>query len=273
MSNLATRTLTGIALVVLVIAAIVAGWPFFAGLFLLFTMVGLWEFYRLVERAGVFPNKYAGVLAGIVLFSTNAFIATNNAGMEWLLINFVVIFLIFLLELYRNNPNPFTNIAFTFFGLLYVAVPFSLLNYFPNPGFATDAYHHSTLLGFFFFVWINETGAYLVGTAFGRTPLFKRISPKKTWEGAIGGGVLTLLSVLFVSLYYDHLLLGQWFIIAGIVVVFGSYGDLFESMFKRSIDAKDSGRILPGHGGVLDRFDGVFMAAPFVFVYLLMTHA
>ncbi len=272
MSNLVQRTITGIALVVLVIAAVVTGRYYFTFLFLVFTVVGLWEFYSLVEKAGVFPNKIAGVIAGTVLFVTNSLIAMRLVEFQLLLINFLFVFIIFLLELYRNNQNPFTNIAFTFFGLLYVAVPFSLLNYFPNPAFLPGVYHASLLLGFFFMVWINETGAYLVGTAIGRHKLFERVSPKKTWEGVIGGGVLTFLSALFISVFYKQVSLADWLVVALIIIVLGTYGDLFESMFKRSINAKDSGTLLPGHGGVLDRFDGVFMAAPFVFVYLLMVY-
>ncbi len=271
MSNLATRTITGIVLVVLVIAAIIAGQYPFALLFLAFTVIGLWEFYTLVERAQVFPNKPAGIFAGIVLFASNAMVAMHLLEVEWLLLNFLSIFVIFLLELYRKNPNPFTNIAFTFFGLLYVAVPFSLLNYFPNPGFEYGAHYANILLGFFFLVWVNETGAYLIGSGVGKHKLFKRISPNKTWEGAIGGAVLANSMTRALSHYFLQLSHTDWLIVANIVVVFGIYGDLFESMFKRSVNAKDSGTILPGHGGVLDRFDGVFIAAPFVFVYLLMT--
>lgn len=272
MSNLTRRTLTGLILVALVIAAILVDQHLFAFLFLVFTVIGLWEFYSMVERAGVFPNKIGGIVAGIVLFTTNAMIAMSMINLEYLLLNFIFVFLIFLLELYRNNPNPFTNIAFTFFGLLYVAVPFSLLNYFPNPAFLPGVYHTSFLLGFFFMIWINDTGAYLLGTALGRHKLFERVSPKKTWEGALGGALLTFVSAYVISLYYSNIYLRDWLVIAAIVVVFGTYGDLFESMFKRSINTKDSGTILPGHGGVLDRFDSVFMAAPFVFVYLLMTY-
>jgi len=259
-------------LVVLVIAATITDQHLFALLFLVFTIAGLWEFYSLVEKAGILPNKTAGLIAGLVLFTTNALVSLNMMALEWLLINFVCIFLIFLLELYRNDPNPFTNIAFTFFGLLYVAVPFSLLNYFPNPAFVPGVYHSSLLLGFFILVWVNETGAYLIGSAFGKHSLFRRVSPNKTWEGVFGGGILSLASAFVIAFYYAHISLRDWLIIALMVVVFGSYGDLFESMFKRSIKARHSGNMLPGHGGVLDRFDGVLMAAPFVFVYLLMMY-
>jgi phosphatidate cytidylyltransferase len=271
-SNLLKRTLTGIIFVVLIVASIISDQTFFSLLFLLVTILGLWEFYTLVEKAGISPNKLLGVVTGAFLFISNVLISKGEANRDILLLNFVLVFFIFLFELYRRIDNPFTNIAFTFFGILYVALPFSLLNYFPNPNLIAGHYNYSALLGFFFLIWINETGAYLVGSAFGRHKLFERISPKKTWEGVIGGGILSLITAYVISRFYPQIGPSDWLAIGLIVVVFSSYGDLFESMFKRSINAKDSGKILPGHGGILDRFDGVLMAAPFVFVYLLLTY-
>lgn len=272
MKNLIQRTLTGIVFVFLVVASILVDPRFFSLLFLIFTILGLWEFYSLVHKAGIRPNKFAGIVTGAVLFISNVLISYGEATREILLLNFVLIFLIFLFELYRKIPNPFTNIAFTFFGILYIALPFSLLNYLPNPGIIPGHYNYSALLGFFFLIWINETGAYLVGSAIGKHRLFQRISPKKTWEGTIGGGLLALAAAYIISRFFNQIHLHDWLMIGLIVVIFSSYGDLFESMFKRSINAKDSGKVLPGHGGVLDRFDGVIMAAPFVFVYLLLTY-
>jgi phosphatidate cytidylyltransferase len=270
LSNLKARTITGMILAVLVITSIVVDRHLFALFFFLITLISVWEFYTLVEKAGITPNKFAGTLAGAFLFLSNMLVAFEVTGVEILMGNFALIFLIFLMELYRKLPNPFTNIAFTIFGIIYVALPFALLNYFPNPAFLPGVYHKNLLLGFFFLVWMNETGAYLVGTALGRNRLFARISPKKSWEGAIGGAVLTLLTGLLIAQYYTQVSTMDWMAIGMIVVVFGSYGDLFESMLKRSINCKDSGTILPGHGGVLDRFDGVIMAAPFVFAYLTL---
>ncbi len=270
MSNLSKRTITGVIFVLLIVFSIITTRHLFSILFLFITAMGMWEFYCLVERAGISPNKFAGIMAGMFLFLSNALISLNMASMEILMGNFVLVFLIFLFELYRKIPNPFTNIAFTFFGILYVAVPFSLLNYFPNPAFLPGVYHHNLLLGFFFLIWMNETGAYIVGTAFGKRRLFERVSPKKSWEGFIGGGILALITAIVISRYYTNLMMIDWVILALIIVVFSTYGDLFESLFKRSINAKDSGTILPGHGGILDRFDGVIMAAPFVFVYLTL---
>ncbi len=269
MSNLAQRTITGIVIVFLVIASAVISPYAFTGLFLLITIMGLWEFYSLLEKVGITPNKILGTIAGAFLFLSNALIALGLAPIEILLFNFLLIFLVFLLELYRDIPEPFTNVAFTFFGLLYVAVPFALVICLPNPGFVPGHYDYTIVLGFFFMVWVNESGAYLVGSSIGRTPLFKRVSPKKTWEGTLGGGLLCLLTAWLISIFYKELDTLNWMIMGLLVVVFSTYGDLFESLFKRSIKAKDSGKILPGHGGILDRFDGVIMATPFVFVYLL----
>ncbi len=270
MNNLVKRTITGIVFVLLIVGSIIADRHLFSLLFVFITAMGLWEFYTLVEKAGISPNKFAGLMAGIFLFASNAMIALNIAPREIQMGNFVLIFLIFLFELYRKLPNPFTNIAFTLFGILYVAVPFSLLNFFPNPVFLPGVYNHKLLLGFFFLIWINETGAFLVGTAIGRRRLFERVSPKKTWEGFFGGGVLSIITAVILARFYTQIMTVDWVIIAVIVVICSTYGDLFESMFKRSINAKDSGTILPGHGGILDRFDGVIMAAPFVFVYLTL---
>ncbi len=268
MTNLTKRTFTGIGIVVLIIFSAVISQYAFASLFLVITIMGLWEFYSLLEKADIRPNKVLGIIAGTFLFVSNALIGLGLAPMQILLINFLFIFFVFLLELYRDIPNPFTNVAFTFFGLLYVAVPFALLNYLPNPGFQGDMYQSNILLGFFFLVWVNESGAYLVGSAIGKHKLFERVSPRKTWEGTSGGGILCLITSYVISIYFVELSMLNWLIVGGLVVIFSTYGDLFESMFKRSIKAKDSGRILPGHGGILDRFDGVIMAVPFVFVYL-----
>jgi len=269
LSNLATRTLTGICIVFLIMASAVLSRYAFTLVFLVITIIGLLEFYSLVEKAGFRPNKILGVVAGVFLFLSNALVALEIAPIQFLLFNFIFVFLVFLFELYRNIPNPFTNVAFTFFGLLYVAVPFALVNYLPNPSFEPGEYHYNLILGFFFLIWVNDSGAFLVGISIGKNKLFERVSPNKTWEGTIGGGVLCFAASWGISHIFNELSLANWLMVAILVTIFSTYGDLFESMFKRSMKAKDSGKILPGHGGILDRFDGVLMALPFVFVYLL----
>jgi len=264
-----TRSITGIILAVLVISSIIGHYLFFSILFLLIMVLGLFEFYTLLKSIDVYPNKFSGILSGISLFVTNALVATGNAEFRILMVNFIVIFLIFFIELFQKHSKPFSDITFAVFGLIYIALPFSLLNYLANPSIEPGVRHTSILLGFFLIVWINDTGAYIVGSLIGKRRLFPRHSPKKSWEGAIGGAVLSLVAGFVISGHCKVLATLDWLAISVIIVVFSTYGDLFESMFKRSLNKKDSGSILPGHGGILDRFDGVFFAAPFVLVYLV----
>jgi len=231
--------------------------------------LGLWELYRLAELSEIRPNKVLGVVSGILVFLINASFALGYFDNKILLLNFVPFFLILLSELYRKLPNPYTNAAFTIFGLLYIAVPFSLLGFLPNINLQPGVYQPVILLGFFGMSWLNDTAAFLVGSNFGKIKLIKEVSPKKTWEGSLAGGISTLIAAYLMSLYFPELSMVNWLVMAILIVFFGNYGDLFESMFKRSLQVKESGSLLPGHGGILDRFDGILISAPFVFVYLI----
>jgi phosphatidate cytidylyltransferase len=169
---------------------------------------------------------------------------------------------IFFVELYRDKSTPFQNIALTILGLVYVLMPFAAWVSYLYP--ARGIYNSHIILGYFFILWTNDTGAYLTGSAFGRHKLWERISPKKTWEGFIGGLLLSMGVAYLIAHYYTELNPILWVLIGFIVSIFGTLGDLVESMFKRSLDVKESGGILPGHGGILDRFDGVLLSTPFV---------
>ena len=182
--------------------------------------------------------------------------------------------MIVALELFRKNETPISNIAFSIMGILYVVVPFALLNFFAygnsdNTIIKIVSPNHPAylLLGFFIIQWSCDTGAYLAGSTIGKTKLFPTISPNKTWEGFIGGMALSILIAYLISIYTNTNSI-HWIGIATIVVLFGTLGDLTESQIKRSSGAKDSGSLLPGHGGFLDRFDGVLFSAPFVLAYL-----
>jgi phosphatidate cytidylyltransferase len=171
-----------------------------------------------------------------------------------------------MIKLYKKfERKPFTNIAFTFLGIFYVAVPFALLNI---ATFENGFYNFEIIFGCLFILWATDTGAYFAGTFFGKRKLFERISPKKSWEGALGGAVLAFIFALVIARYFDTLEFWQWMGIASIIVVGGIYGDLVESLLKRSIEIKDSGTSLPGHGGFLDRFDGLLISAPFIVAFL-----
>jgi len=257
-----------------------SGWVF-AVIFMFITVLGLWEFYSLVTSETCRPQKYYGTIAGIVIYLAAVFAyLIPQPGMAGslplqLFIPFLapvpLFFLAFLLEIYRNKPNPFANIAATTLGFLYIALPFSLLIYFVRPDVVHFRGMPVILAGYFAFTWIYDTAAYLYGKQFGRHRFFERISPKKTWEGTIAGAVVTFAAAFGMYFLAGSLTLCDWLVLAGLVVLFGTHGDLAESLLKRSLNIKDSGTILPGHGGILDRFDTVLLSAPFVFLYFFFT--
>lgn len=268
MSNFLKRTITGTLFVLVLLGSILWNPVSFVALFTVVVALGLVEFYSLIKTKDIHPQKYVGVILGILLFLA-AFRSAQNylpSGIFILLIPATAG--IFLLELFRNKPNPFHNIAFTILGVLYVAVPFSLLNSIVYPDYITLKYNPEILIGYFVLIWTNDTGAYLTGITLGKHPLFKRISPKKSWEGFIGGTLLTVLMSLLVARFSHEINVYHWMIVAGIIAIFGVLGDLVESMLKRSLDVKDSGSFLPGHGGILDRFDSLIISSPFVFTFI-----
>lgn len=229
----------------------------------------MFEFYRIAGVAKVRPQMQYGLLLGLVLFAANYFFASGYLG-PYIFFGFIpLIASIFIIELFRNQAKPIHNIAVTLLGIIYIAAPFSLLNY-----FAIDYTHfrigfsNQLLLGFFFLTWANDSGSYAIGMSLGKRRLFPRISPRKTWEGLIGGICITLLTAWCISMFFTNVHIGHWLVIGGIVCVIGIFGDLVESMFKRSLGLKDSGTFLPGHGGLLDRFDSALLSIPIVYVYL-----
>jgi phosphatidate cytidylyltransferase len=227
-----------------------------------------WEFYELAEKGSYRPQKYFGIAIGIVFFIICYLNTSGILPENFLLIIIFPVFLMFITELYRNADDNFKNLAFSVLGLIYVALPFAILNYIAVNSFTKNVFKPLFLFPFFFMLWSNDTGAYITGVLIGKHKLFEKISPKKTWEGSFGGLIFTLIAAYIISIFYNELNLLQWFGFAAIIVVFGTYGDLAESLFKRRTGVKDSGTILPGHGGMLDRFDSALFAAPMIFLYL-----
>ena len=179
---------------------------------------------------------------------------------------FISLSAVYLIKLYiKKDITPFTNIAFTFLGIIYVGIPFALLNL---AIFYDNSYNYEIILGSLFMLWASDTGAYFAGKNFGRRKLFERVSPKKTWEGSVGGTIAAVSVGIVLSYYFTSMPIWKWIAISLIIVVAGTYGDLVESLFKRSIRIKDSGRSIPGHGGFLDRFDGLLIAAPFIVAFV-----
>ena len=273
MNNFISRTLTGAVFVIAIVGSILWAHEAFSLLFLLITAVALLEYYRLINRQrGLRIAAFPGLLSAGILFVTASAVSMNYLKEEVLFINLIIPLLVMTWEMYRNSGNPLENIAFSLLGVVYVALPFSILNFFFNPDFIPGNYHPGVLMGFFFILWAYDTFAYLTGILIGRHKLFDRISPKKTWEGTFGGLVFGMAAAWIISIYFTAFSLFEWLMMAVLIMIFGTFGDLVESMFKRSLKVKDSGSLLPGHGGLLDRFDAVLLAAPAVFVYMILIH-
>ncbi|MCL2131106.1 MAG: phosphatidate cytidylyltransferase [Lentimicrobiaceae bacterium] len=281
MKNLIIRTITGIGFVALIVAAILLSdnealgikfslLPYF---FLVFTCVALYEYRTLLKKQKI--NLSVLFYAISLLIYLIASIPRNVWEIFLIYLVLPVLFLFFLLfivELFRKQENPFTNIAYSILGIIWIVLPFALINRFPlllkwKIGGDDGRF---LLLSVFIIIWLYDTFAYCVGMLIGKHRLFERISPKKSWEGAIGSTILTLILAYFANLLFPMLPLNplQWIGLALVIIVFGTLGDLAESLFKRQLSVKDSGTILPGHGGVLDRFDSILFAVPFVWIYL-----
>lgn len=210
-------------------------------------------------------NYYASIQAAIPFSESNVTIITQSEKMIQLLL--FLSFSLLMIELFLKAELPFNNIALIVFSLFYLAVPFSLLTRFAT--FPLYKYFSPNIVaGMLFLTWANDSFAYIVGSKIGKTPFFLRISPKKTWEGTIGGGVFCMLTAAIISRFFTQLPLVDWLIIGAIIAVFGTIGDLVESLLKRSVGVKDSGNFMPGHGGFLDRFDAFIFCIPFVYGYL-----
>ena len=260
------RTLTGIVFLIVVIGSIILDPLAFLVLFSVFTFIGLKEFYQLASST---PNKKP--TAEYYLFGMLSYFIIGLSGLGYIDIRnnaiiFVLFFIQIAIELFREKPE-WKNIAISLTGYIYLSIPFGLMNTLFYTG-AIDQPRIGILIGVFVLVWTSDIFAYLTGSMFGKHKLFEKISPKKTWEGSLGGLVFALIAAYVLSIFIDQLSLTQWMILAVIMVVSGTIGDLAESLLKRNAGVKDSGTIFPGHGGVLDRFDAVIFAIPMVFVFI-----
>lgn len=275
MTELQKRIITGVIGLILMLTLILWNQYSFGVLFFVIAVLGLWEFYTNLEKGGYQPQKYLGTTLGAFIFIANFFFAQSiakceNIKLTWVLYLIPVSCIFFLVELFKKNENPFTNISFTLSGIIYIAFPFGLLNYivmFPD-FLCTDFFHPEIFIGFLFLIWAGDVGAFFTGRKFGKHKLFERISPKKTWEGFFGGLALAIIVAVVISFYFTSIARVHWISLSLIITVFGTLGDLVESHFKRGLGVKDSGNILPGHGGILDRFDSLMLSTPFVFSYL-----
>jgi phosphatidate cytidylyltransferase len=271
-NNLTQRTITGL----LGAAAVITGvcyseWAYFL-LFFILCLMATREFYVLAGLDGMIPQRAFGIFCGLVVYTLSFLIEQGTLSYRYYFLIFPLLSCVYMIKLYKKfERKPFSNIAFTFLGIFYVAVPISLLN---MAVFENQHYNYQIIFGCLFILWASDTGAYFAGTFFGKRKLFERISPKKSWEGFFGGAALAMafaigLPFFFVSIgQATTLSLMDWIIVGVIIIVGGTFGDLVESLLKRSIEIKDSGNALPGHGGFLDRFDGLLISAPFIVAYI-----
>ncbi len=277
MNNFIVRTITGILFVAVVVCSFLRPQAMVL-LFALITGLTIWEFTGLVnEREKVTVNRLISTVAGVYFFFAVAGFSSDLTPSAVFIPYLVSIIYLMVAELYLKNEDPIHDWAYTMMAQLYIALPFSLLNtlafHLTPQGLVT--YDVVLPLSVFVFLWMNDTGAYLCGSLLGKHKLFPRISPGKSWEGSIGGGILVIAVAVLVWYLTEQYQLNQlglsaleWAGLGLTVVIFGTWGDLVESLFKRTLGIKDSGNILPGHGGMLDRFDSSLLAIPAAVVYL-----
>ena len=277
MNNFIVRTITGILFVAVVVCSFLRPQAMVL-LFALITGLTIWEFTGLVnDREKVIVNRLISTVAGVYFFFAVAGFSSDLTPSAVFIPYLVSIIYLMVAELYLKNEDPIHDWAYTMMAQLYIALPFSLLNtlafHLTPQGLVT--YDAVLPLSVFVFLWMNDTGAYLCGSLLGKHKLFPRISPGKSWEGSIGGGILVIAIAVLVWYLTEQYQLNQlglsaleWAGLGLTVVIFGTWGDLVESLFKRTLGIKDSGNILPGHGGMLDRFDSSLLAIPAAVVYL-----
>ncbi|SDA60618.1 phosphatidate cytidylyltransferase [Algoriphagus alkaliphilus] len=266
-SNLGQRAITAaVGALVVISSSVYSDWTYFV-VFAAILAFSQMEFYKLTGLDGMLPLRSFGTFLGVMIFTLTFMIEKERLPNEYLYLIFPIVSLTFFIKLYKKtDKKPFTGVAYTFLGIFYVALPFSLLNL---AVFSVDkVFHYEILIGCLMILWASDTGAYFAGTKFGKTKLFERVSPKKSWEGFLGGAFSAILVAFILSQYFHVIADWKWLVIAGIIIIAGTYGDLIESLFKRSIEIKDSGNGLPGHGGFMDRFDGLLLSAPFITAFL-----
>ncbi|MFT6850916.1 MAG: phosphatidate cytidylyltransferase [Sphingobacteriales bacterium] len=268
MSNLALRSITAVFFVIIMVATIMWSPISFALFFLFVNNVGLHEFMAMQDKAGKRASKKLAFISGNIVFLVSMLVFLNVLDAEIIPLAGIAVFGIFIAELFRDKVRPFSNIAHTLTSVMYVSVPFSL--FFFVSKFPLNEYNPYFVMSLVIMVWANDTFAYLVGRKLGKRKLFERISPKKTIEGALGGLAGTISAAVILSRFNPDTTVWFWVGLAVVVAVFFSIGDLVESLLKRSVDIKDSGNIMPGHGGLLDRFDGYLIGLPAVYVYLTL---
>ena len=270
MKEFIVRSLTGVVYVALIIVGIVVNAYTFLTLFSIIILLCLWEFYGLInERKRARINLWYNCFGGFLLFISTYLYASGifNHTIFFSYLLYIVILLV--VELYEKQQDPIHHLAYVLFGQCYIALPISLLNFIVFP-VAEANYYPLFLLSLFVFIWVSDSNAYLVGVRWGKHRLFERISPNKSWEGFFGGLFLAVLSSFVFAYLEQSIPWYHWVGLSVVVVVFGTWGDLLESLIKRTLEVKDSGKTLPGHGGFLDRLDSLLLAVYAILFYVYL---
>ena len=278
--NLIIRTITGVLFVACMVSCFLQP-KAMVFLFAVITGLSIWEYCGLVndELDDVNVNRFISTVAGVYFFLAVAGFRTGITGYNFVVFIPYILTIVYLFigELYTGNKNAINDWAYTMLSQMYIALPFSLINVLAFEVSPVDGQIHYDMLlplSIFIFLWSNDTGAYCSGSLFGKHKLFPRVSPGKSWEGSIGGGIFVLIVAGVIGHLANNgesthtLSIPAWLGLGLVVVFFGTWGDLVESLFKRTLGVKDSGNILPGHGGMLDRFDSSLMAIPAAVIYL-----
>ncbi|HLN21550.1 MAG TPA: phosphatidate cytidylyltransferase [Bacteroidales bacterium] len=278
MNDLIRRSITGAGIVIFLLAGFLLHPVSFYLTGLILISAAMFEYYRIISSTGIKPMVYPGIITGLVLYTISTFVASGMLKSEFLLFLIPLSTLLIITEIYRKQERPFDSIAHTVFPLLWIAFPISL---FPFTAYNQEGlssiivqrgviFSPEVVFAFFLLTWSSDTGAYVAGITLGKHRLIERISPKKSWEGFFGGMILSAIVAFLVSGMFNQFSRFEWIIVSLIISVAGTYGDLAESMLKRSTGIKDSGSIMPGHGGFLDRFDSTILSFPLVYLFLVL---
>jgi phosphatidate cytidylyltransferase len=275
-NNMFQRAITGTFYVAAIVTSVYFGGWYLHILFGIVSLLMLQEFAVMFKKSEYSPNTILGPIVGFLIYITGVYYLTGTSAESevptWVplvIVSIISFTWMAIAELFRNKKNPFANLAITFSSIIYIILPLILINFMSIQEQAQESIF--PLLGIFIMIWCSDTFAYLVGRKIGKNKMFERISPNKSWEGFFGGMTFAMIAGLVIAYFLEDQPFIQYAIMGMLAAIFGTLGDLVESLLKRSLNLKDSGKILPGHGGLLDRLDSVLVVIPVIFVFQLIT--